>query len=70
MVSSPYYVPFALETAAIRLNLCHPAAREIFGETVHCNGEKIELSQSPFLIDFSDYEEGSIEEWLEKKGFE
>ncbi len=23
-----------------------------------------------FLIDFSDYEEGSIEKWLEKKGFE
>jgi hypothetical protein len=23
-----------------------------------------------FLIDFSDYEEGSIEEWLKKKGFE
>jgi hypothetical protein len=23
-----------------------------------------------FLIDFTDYEEGSIEEWLEKKGFE
>jgi hypothetical protein len=23
-----------------------------------------------FLIDFSDYEEGSIEAWLEKKGFE
>jgi len=26
--------------------------------------------KSTFLIDFSDYEEGSIEEWLEKKGFE
>ena len=28
------------------------------------------FQKSPFLIDFSDYEEGSIEEWLEKKGFE
>jgi len=26
--------------------------------------------KNTFLIDFSDYEEGSIEEWLEKKGFE
>ena len=26
--------------------------------------------QNSFLIDFTDYEEGSIEEWLEKKGFE
>ncbi|MGD8252757.1 MAG: hypothetical protein PVI74_06395 [Syntrophobacterales bacterium] len=26
--------------------------------------------QKGYLIDFSDYEEGSIEEWLEKKGFE
>jgi hypothetical protein len=28
------------------------------------------LQKRTFLIDFSDYEEGSIEEWLEKKGFE
>ena len=26
--------------------------------------------QNSFLIDFTDYQEGSIEEWLEKKGFE
>ena len=26
--------------------------------------------KNTFLIDFSDYEEGPIEEWLEKKGFE
>ncbi len=28
------------------------------------------FQKSTFLIDFSDYEEGSIEEWLKKKGFE
>ena len=37
------------------------------------HSSKPEHDTSPkntFLIDFSDYEEGSIEEWLEKKGFE
>jgi hypothetical protein len=40
-------------------------------ESSHSTKPENDTSQkSTFLIDFSDYEEGSIEEWLEKKGFE
>jgi hypothetical protein len=34
------------------------------------NSENDIPQKNTFLIDFSDYEEGPIEEWLEKKGFE
>jgi hypothetical protein len=34
------------------------------------NPENGTSQKNTFLIDFSDYEEGSIEKWLEKKGFE
>ena len=40
-------------------------------ESSHSSNTENDTSQkNTFLIDFSDYEEGSIEEWLEKKGFE
>jgi len=40
-------------------------------ESSHSSKQENDTSQkNTFLIDFSDYEEGSIEEWLEKKGFE
>jgi hypothetical protein len=40
-------------------------------ESSHSSKPESDLSQQDtFLINFSDYEEGSIEEWLEKKGFE
>ena len=40
-------------------------------ESSHSSNPENDTSQkNTFLIDFSDYEEGSIEEWLEKKGFE
>jgi hypothetical protein len=40
-------------------------------ESSHSSKPENDTSQkNTFLIDFSDYEEGSIEEWLEKKGFE
>ncbi|MDX1779261.1 MAG: hypothetical protein R3339_10300, partial [Thermodesulfobacteriota bacterium] len=34
------------------------------------NPENETFHENSFLIDFTDYEEGSIEEWLEQKGFE
>ena len=38
--------------------------------TLSSKPENGTTQKDTFLIDFSDYEEGSIEEWLEKKGFE
>jgi hypothetical protein len=44
-----------------------PSATE---STISSKPENGATQKDTFLIDFSDYEEGSIEEWLEKKGFE
>ncbi len=38
--------------------------------TLSSKPENGTTQKDTFVIDFSDYEEGSIEEWLEKKGFE
>ncbi len=38
--------------------------------TLSSKSENGTSQKDTFLIDFSDYEEGSIEEWLKKKGFE
>ena len=48
-------------------------SEELTPVTESSDSSKPENETSPrnsFLIDFSDYEEGPIEEWLEKKGFE
>jgi hypothetical protein len=43
-----------------------------FGSIGHSSGqaEKDTFQKVNFLIDFSDYSEGSVEEWLREKGFE
>ena len=45
-------------------------AASVTESTLSSKAENGTTQKDTFLLDFSDYEEGSIEEWLKKKGFE